>query len=66
MLPDGRFLRAWFLKAVFIESWFDGLPEDWRFEFSPNGWTSDVESSQLSWLRRKMLGITHRCWVDYM
>jgi hypothetical protein len=26
---------------VFLESWFDGLPDDWRFEVSPNGWTSD-------------------------
>jgi hypothetical protein len=31
-----------FKGKVFIESWFDGgLPEDWRFEVSPNGWTSD-------------------------
>ena len=26
-----------FKGKVFIESWFDGLPEDWRFEVSPNG-----------------------------
>ena len=26
---------------VFIESWFDNLPDDWRIEVSPNGWTSD-------------------------
>jgi hypothetical protein len=25
-----------FKGKVFIESWFDGLPEDWRFEVSPN------------------------------
>ena len=30
-----------FKGKVFIESWFDGLPDDWRFEVSPNGWTSD-------------------------
>ena len=30
-----------FKGKVFIKSWFDGLPEDWRFEVSPNGWTSD-------------------------
>jgi hypothetical protein len=30
-----------FKGKVFIESWFDSLPEDWRFEVSPNGWTSD-------------------------
>jgi hypothetical protein len=25
-----------FKGKVYIESWFDGLPEDWRFELSPN------------------------------
>ena len=30
-----------FKGKVFIESWFDGLPDNWRFEVSPNGWTSD-------------------------
>ena len=23
------------------ESWFDNLPNDWRFEVSENGWTTD-------------------------
>ena len=30
-----------FKGNVFIKSWFDSLPSDWRFEVSPNGWTSD-------------------------
>ena len=40
-----------FKGKVFIESWFDGgLPEDWRFEVSPNGWTSDEIG--LRWLEK--------------
>ena len=34
----------------FIESGFDNLPNDWRFEVSPNGWTSDEIS--LRWLEK--------------
>jgi hypothetical protein len=30
-----------FKGKVYIEGWFHGLPNDWRFEVSPNGWTSD-------------------------
>ncbi|EYE95564.1 DDE-domain-containing protein [Aspergillus ruber CBS 135680] len=26
---------------VFIQSWSDNLPDNWRIEISPNGWTSD-------------------------
>jgi hypothetical protein len=39
-----------FKGKVFIESWFDSLPEDWRFEVSPNGWTSDEIG--LRWLEK--------------
>jgi hypothetical protein len=38
-----------FKGKAFIESWFDNLPDDWRFEVSPNGWTSDEIS--LRWLK---------------
>jgi hypothetical protein len=30
-----------FKGKVFIKGWFDGSPIDWRFEVSPNGWTSN-------------------------
>jgi hypothetical protein len=30
-----------FKGKVFIQSWFDNLPNDWRFEVSLNGWTTD-------------------------
>ncbi|OQD91366.1 hypothetical protein PENVUL_c284G00185, partial [Penicillium vulpinum] len=30
-----------FKGKVYLESWFEGLPNDWRIEVSPNGWTSD-------------------------
>jgi hypothetical protein len=33
----------------YIESWFDSLPGDWRFEVSPNGWTSNEIG--LRWLK---------------
>ncbi|OGE47182.1 hypothetical protein PENARI_c057G04216 [Penicillium arizonense] len=39
-----------FKGKVYIESWFDGRPEDWRFEVSPNGWTSDEIG--LRWLEK--------------
>jgi hypothetical protein len=48
-----------FKGKVFIESWFDGLPDNWRFEVSPNRWTSDEIG--LRWLEIKTLPlkITH-------
>jgi hypothetical protein len=45
-----------FKGKVFIESWFNGLPEDWRFEVSPNGWTSDEIS--LRWLEKLFIPTT--------
>ncbi|KAJ5336427.1 uncharacterized protein N7506_004449 [Penicillium brevicompactum] len=30
-----------FKGKIFIESWFDDLPDTWKFEISPNGWTSN-------------------------
>ena len=45
-----------FKGKVFIESWFDGLPEDWRFEVSPNGWTSDEIG--LRWLEKLFIPTT--------
>ncbi|CRL29069.1 DDE superfamily endonuclease, CENP-B-like [Penicillium camemberti] len=47
-----------FKGKVFIESWFDGLPEDWRFEVSPNGWTSDKIG--LRWLEKLFIPSTSR------
>jgi hypothetical protein len=45
-----------FKGKVFIESWFDGLPDDWRFEVSPNGWTSDEIG--LRWLKKLFIPTT--------
>jgi hypothetical protein len=45
-----------FKGKVYIESWFDGLPKDWRFEVSPNGWTSDEIG--LRWLERLFIPST--------
>ncbi|OQE41382.1 hypothetical protein PENCOP_c005G01271 [Penicillium coprophilum] len=45
-----------FKGKVFIESWFDSLPGDWRFKVSPNGWTSDEIG--LRWLEKLFIPIT--------
>ena len=45
-----------FKGKVFIEGWFDNLPGDWRFEVSPNGWTSDEIG--LQWLQRLFIPST--------
>ena len=47
-----------FKGKVFIESWFDGLPGDWRFEVSPNSWTSDEIG--LRWLKKLFIPSTSR------
>ena len=47
-----------FKGKVFIKLWFDGLPEDWRFEVSPNGWTSDEIG--LRWLKKLFIPSTSR------
>jgi hypothetical protein len=45
-----------FKGKVFIESWFDNIPDDWRFEVSPNGWTSDEIG--LRWLEKLFIPST--------
>jgi hypothetical protein len=45
-----------FKGKVIIESWIDGLPDDWRLEVSPNGWTSDKIS--LRWLEKLFIPST--------
>ena len=45
-----------FKGKVFVESWFDGLPDDWRFEVSRKGWTSDEIS--LRWLEKLFIPST--------
>ena len=45
-----------FKGKVFIESWFDGLPDDWRFEVSRKGWTSDEIG--LRWLEKLFIPST--------
>ncbi|KAL2695218.1 hypothetical protein AAEP93_003971 [Penicillium crustosum] len=45
-----------FKGKFFIESWFEGLPGDWRFEVSPNGWTSDQIG--LRWLEKLFIPST--------
>ena len=45
-----------FKGKVFIESWFDGLPDDWRLEISPKGWTSDKIT--LRWLEKLFIPST--------
>ena len=48
-----------FKGKVFLESWFDGLPDNWRFEVSPNGWTSDEIG--LRWLEKLFIPSTSSC-----
>ena len=45
-----------FKGKVFIGSWFDGLPDDWRFEVSPKGWTSNEIG--LRWLKKLFIPST--------
>jgi DDE superfamily endonuclease/Tc5 transposase DNA-binding domain/helix-turn-helix, Psq domain len=40
----------------FIQSWSDDLPGDWRFEVSPNGWTSDEIG--VRWLIKHFVPLT--------
>lgn len=40
----------------FIESWFNNLPKDWRFEISQNGWTTDEIG--LQWLEKLFIPAT--------
>ncbi|KAJ5169708.1 uncharacterized protein N7500_002491 [Penicillium coprophilum] len=45
-----------FKGKVYLESWFEGLPNDWRIEVSPNGWTSDEIG--LRWLEKLFIPST--------
>jgi len=45
-----------FKGKIFIESWFDSLPKDWRLEVSSNGWTSDQIG--LRWLEKVFIPST--------
>jgi hypothetical protein len=45
-----------FKGKVYIESWFDDLPGDWRFEISPNGMTSNEIG--LRWLENLFIPST--------
>lgn len=40
----------------YIEGWFNGLPGDWRFEVSQNGWTTDEIG--LQWLQKLFIPTT--------
>lgn len=48
-----------FKGKVLIESWFDGLPEDWRLDISSNRQTSDEIS--LRWLEKRFIPSTFSC-----
>ena len=45
-----------FKGKVYIESWFDNLPKDWRFEVSQNGWTTNEIG--LRWLKKLFIPAT--------
>lgn len=45
-----------FKGKVYIESWFDNLPKDWRFEVSQNGWTTDEIG--IRWLQKLFIPAT--------
>jgi hypothetical protein len=42
---------------VAMADWFQNLPQDWRFEVSDNGWTTDAIS--LRWLQRLFIPSTN-------
>ena len=46
-----------FKGKLYIQAWFDNLPEDWRFEVSQNGWTTDEIS--LRWLQKLFIPSTN-------
>jgi hypothetical protein len=45
-----------FKGKMLIGGWADMLPDDWRFEVSPNGWTSDEIG--LRWLEKVFIPST--------
>jgi hypothetical protein len=53
-----------FEGKVFIESWFDGLPSDWRCEVSPNEWTFGEVG--LRWLEKLLLLRLYRVRKEYI
>jgi DDE superfamily endonuclease. len=46
-----------FKGKVYVESWFDNLPQDWRFEVSANGWTTDEIG--IRWLQKLFIPSTN-------
>jgi hypothetical protein len=45
-----------FKGKLYNQAWFDSLPGDWRFEVSPNGWTTDEIG--LRWLEKLFIPAT--------
>jgi hypothetical protein len=46
-----------FKSKRYLESWFSiDIPDDWRIEVSPNGWTNDAIG--LRWLQKQSIPIT--------
>lgn len=45
-----------FKGKQYNQAWFTDLPSDWRFEVSPNGWTSDEIG--LRWLQKHFIPFT--------
>lgn len=45
-----------FKGKVHIAGWYDDLPDDWRIEVSPNGWTNDEIG--LRWLEKLFIPAT--------
>ena len=46
-----------FKGKLYNQAWFDGLPGDWRFEVSQNGWTTDEIG--LRWLQKLFIPSTN-------
>jgi hypothetical protein len=46
-----------FKGKLYNQAWFKDLPQDWRFEVSPNGWTSDEIG--LRWLQKQFIPSTN-------
>jgi hypothetical protein len=46
-----------FKGKLYNQAWFKDLPQDWRFEVSQNGWTSDEIG--LRWLQKQFIPLTN-------
>ena len=51
-----------FKDKIFVESWFDDVPDNWHFEVSSNEWTSDEIG--LQWLQKLFISSTITCTKD--